>query len=46
MIITDIAVFSRPDRRSPFTLRELAPGIDADLVRQRTEAHYLPLAAT
>jgi 3-oxoacid CoA-transferase subunit B len=46
MIITDIAVFSRPDRRSSFILRELAPGIDTDLVRQRTEAHYLPLAAT
>ena len=40
MVITDLAVFSRPDRHSPFELIELAPGVTADEVRARTGAHY------
>ena len=41
MVITDLAVFSRPDRHSPFELIELAPGVTADEVRARTGAHYV-----
>jgi 3-oxoacid CoA-transferase subunit B len=41
MLITDLAVFSRPDRHSPFELIELAPGVTADEVRARTSANYL-----
>ena len=40
MVITDIAVFERADRKSPFKLIEMAPGITADEVRSRTEAAY------
>jgi len=41
MLITDLAVFSRPSRRDPFKLLELAPGVDAEEVRRKTPAHYL-----
>ena len=41
MIITDLAVFQRADKGSPFRLVELAPGVTADEVRQKTTAHYL-----
>ena len=41
MIITDLAVFQRPDHASPFQLIELAPGVSADEVRARTTAHYI-----
>ena len=41
MIVTDLAVFARPDRNSPFALIECAPGVTARFVRDRTEAHYL-----
>jgi 3-oxoacid CoA-transferase B subunit len=41
MIITDLAVFQRPDHQSPFRLMEMAPGVTADEVRARTTAHYL-----
>ena len=41
MIITDLAVFARPDRRSTFALVELAPGVTCDDVTSRTTAHYL-----
>ena len=41
MIITDIAVFQRPDHQSPFRLVEMAPGVTADEVRAKTTAHYL-----
>jgi 3-oxoacid CoA-transferase subunit B len=41
MIITDLAVFQRPDHSSPFRLIETAPGITAEEVRARTTAHYL-----
>jgi 3-oxoacid CoA-transferase/3-oxoacid CoA-transferase subunit B len=40
MIITDLAVFSRPDRCSPFELIELAPGVTTEALRARTPAHY------
>ena len=40
MIITDLAVFQRPDHASPFRLIELAPGISAEEVRAKTTAHY------
>ncbi len=41
MIITDLAVFRRPDHHSPFALTELAPGVTADEIRARTTAQYL-----
>ncbi|NBR32059.1 MAG: CoA transferase subunit B [Sphingomonadaceae bacterium] len=41
MIITDLAVFQRPDHQSPFRLVEMAPGVTADEVRAKTTAHYL-----
>jgi 3-oxoacid CoA-transferase B subunit len=40
MIITDLAVFHRPDHRSPFRLIELAPGVEADEVASKTGARY------
>ena len=40
MIITDLAVFQRPDHQSRFRLIELAPGITADQVAARTSAAY------
>lgn len=40
MIITDLAVFARPDHDSPFELIELAPGVTADEVAAKTTAHY------
>ncbi|MEA3081800.1 MAG: 3-oxoacid CoA-transferase subunit [Sphingomonadales bacterium] len=40
MIITDLAVFQRPDHGSPFSLIELAPGVTAEEVRQKTTANY------
>jgi 3-oxoacid CoA-transferase subunit B len=40
MIITDLAVFQRPDHDSPFKLIELAPGVTADEVRSKTTASY------
>ena len=40
MLITDLAVFERPDRHSPFKLLELAPGVSADEVRAKTSAKF------
>jgi 3-oxoacid CoA-transferase B subunit len=40
MIITDLAVFRRPDHDSPFKLIELAPGVSAEEVREKTTAQY------
>ena len=40
MVITDLAVFQRPDHQSPFRLIELAPGVTADEVAAKTTAHY------
>ena len=41
MVITDLAVFSRPTRGEPFKLIEVAPGIELDQIRAKTPAHYL-----
>ena len=41
MVITELAVFSRPDRKSPFQLVELAPGVTADEVKAKTAAKYV-----
>ena len=41
MLITDLAVFQRPDHASPFKLIECAPGVSAAEVRARTTAHYV-----
>ena len=40
MIITNLAIFVREDRQSPFRLVDLAPGVSAQQVREKTEAHY------
>ena len=40
MVITDLAVFQRPDHDTPFKLVELAPGVTADEVAAKTTAHY------
>jgi 3-oxoacid CoA-transferase subunit B len=40
MLITDLAVFSRADRHSPFRLIELAPGVSVDEVRAKTAASF------
>ncbi|WP_033074751.1 CoA transferase subunit B [Sphingopyxis sp. MWB1] len=41
MIITDLAVFKRDDHDSPFKLVELAPGVTAEEVAEKTTAHYI-----
>ncbi|MEJ7935023.1 3-oxoacid CoA-transferase subunit B [Sphingobium sp. AN558] len=41
MIVTDLAVFVRRDRRSGFRLIELAPGVTAEQVAVHTQAHYI-----
>jgi 3-oxoacid CoA-transferase B subunit len=40
MIITDLAVFQRPDHQTPFRLVECAPGVTAEEVRAKTTAAY------
>jgi 3-oxoacid CoA-transferase subunit B len=40
MLITDLAVFARPDRKSSFKLIELAPGVTAEEVKAKTAAAY------
>jgi len=40
MIITDLAVFQRPDHQSPFRLIEIAPGVTADEIAAKTTAKY------
>jgi len=40
MIVTDLAVFQRPDHATPFALVELAPGVTADEIAAKTTAHY------
>ena len=40
MLITELAVFARPDRKSQFKLIELAPGVTAEEVRAKTSAAY------
>lgn len=41
MIVTDLAVFARPDHGAPFRLIELAPGVTAEDVASKTTAHYV-----
>jgi 3-oxoacid CoA-transferase subunit B len=41
MIISDLAVFQRPDHTSPFRLVELAPGATAEEVKTKTTADYV-----
>jgi 3-oxoacid CoA-transferase B subunit len=41
MIITDLAVFQRPDHQSPFRLVETAPGVSVDEIAAKTRAHYI-----
>jgi 3-oxoacid CoA-transferase subunit B len=40
MIVTDLAVFQRPDHKSPFRLIELAPEVSAAEVAAKTTAAY------
>jgi 3-oxoacid CoA-transferase subunit B len=40
MIVTDLAVFQRPDHDSPFRLVELAPDVSAEEVAAKTTARY------
>jgi 3-oxoacid CoA-transferase subunit B len=40
MIVTNLAVFQRPDHDSPFRLVELAPGVPADEIAGKTTAKY------
>jgi 3-oxoacid CoA-transferase subunit B len=40
MVITNLAVFARPDHASPFRLTELAPGVTAADIAACTTAHY------
>ena len=40
MVITDLAVFERPDHASAFKLIEVAPDVTRDEVREKTTAHY------
>jgi len=46
MIITDLAVFQRPDHNSPFRLVELAPGVGEAEVAEKTTAKYEVALAT
>ena len=41
MIITDLAVFQRESHDAPFKLIELAPGVTAQEVREKTTAKYV-----
>ena len=41
MIITDLAVFARPDHNSEFKLIELAPGVTAEEIAAKTTARYI-----
>ncbi|MCZ8018500.1 CoA transferase subunit B [Novosphingobium sp.] len=40
MVITELAVFQRPDHASPFALIELAPGVNLDDIAALTAAEY------
>jgi 3-oxoacid CoA-transferase subunit B len=40
MLITDLAVFSRPNRMRAFKLIELAPGVSIDELRRKTPARF------
>jgi 3-oxoacid CoA-transferase subunit B len=40
MLITDLAVFERPDHAAPFRLIEMAPGVSRDEIAARTTAQF------
>ena len=40
MVVTDLAVFARKNRQSPFALIDRAPGVSTEHIRQCTEAFY------
>jgi len=40
MIVSELAVLARPAKGAPFRLIELAPGIDLDMLKARTEGHF------
>ena len=40
MIVTDLAVFQRPDHHGPFRLVEIAPGVAIEEVRAKTSAAF------
>jgi len=40
VLITDLGVFSRPDRHSGFELIELAPGVTVDEIKSKTTAKF------
>jgi 3-oxoacid CoA-transferase B subunit len=40
MLITDLAVFSRPTRKDKFKLIEAAPGVTREEIRRSTAAQY------
>jgi 3-oxoacid CoA-transferase B subunit len=40
MVVSDLAVLARPAKGAPFRLVELAPGVDLDTLRMRTEGHF------
>ena len=41
LLITDLAVFSRPTRKDRFKLIEVAPGVTAEEIRHKTTAAYV-----
>jgi 3-oxoacid CoA-transferase subunit B len=41
MIVTDLAVFQRPDHSAPFKLLETAPGVTPEEIAAKTTAHYV-----
>ena len=41
MIISDLAVFQRPDHNSPFRLIEMAPGVTKEEIAAKTTASYI-----
>ncbi len=41
MVITNLAVFARPDHASPFRLIEMAPGVTSADIAATTTAHYV-----
>ncbi len=41
-IITDLAVFSRPNRHAPFELLAMAPGVTLEEIRAKTSAKFTP----
>jgi 3-oxoacid CoA-transferase B subunit len=41
-IITDLAVFSRPNRHAPFELLAMAPGVTLGEISAKTSAKFTP----